>query len=952
MSRFLLALCVLVASSVSLAVEPAGSPSAGLLEAAGVKAGLCVQMGAQDAALAVEVGRTGRFLVHGLAADDAAAAALRKEVQAAGLYGPVSIERGSFDRLPYAPDIVNLLIVDAAARSVDAREVARVLAPDGVVAFQGAAPDGVPGCRPLKSAGGWTLLVKPRPEGMDDFTHYNYDATCNRVSRDRLAEVPHSLRWLDGPDWTTAYSGPYSMVSAGGRIFTGVGETYRFGSGNPLGNRVFVTARDAYNGKVLWKKPAPGFETLAAIATTDVFYTRLQPKGPLVALDALTGRELRTYQDAGPVDWAVLVGDKLVMGTGGGGTIKCVGASTAKVLWKSERQVRDCGKTPNVAVNAGKGEIYFAQFSRNKGANPVPPTIGCLNLADGAEKWSVQADGFPADRKGGGLASYSPEHGIIVLGTGDAVTGGGAFAYSTADGHRLWTADYRLVTSGRSMRWKGSSYIDGYFIDGLFWILAGRGNQPTAELAKAAGPRGAIGWHGHDPKTGQVVKRLDMEKGEFINDSCHRTNCSVRYFLGGHADFVDRSTGRLVERTRGLHNGCHFGMIPANGLWYTSSLYLDQFVQGEAGMAGLRADKGDAADAPGRLETGPGKPAGPPAAAVDWPGFRSNPMREGVSGAKLADKPEQLWAVKLSNSIGQPTAAAGKVFVADLDGLRVVALDAADGKVLWSRTVGGRVHVPPTYHDGMVLFGCGDGWVYALSAQTGELIWRYRAAPASDRIIVRERLESPWPVLTGVLVVDGVALAAAGRYGTLDGGIEVYALEPATGKLLWHKHSDMESPLRLAVSDGRSYCLSEKESFAAGNGERGARIKAAPDAYDWDNIDAISRLGGKGPAGKVSAEADIRAVARTGDRIVTAGPPPSLLAKSRREGMIVNYPENDPELAQGELCIFSADGSKLHTVKLNALPVFDGLCAAGDKAFLATQDGTIRSFGAREKGQR
>ncbi|MCG3180688.1 MAG: Outer membrane protein assembly factor BamB [Phycisphaerae bacterium] len=926
----------------ALALLPAGWLDAGepttkadtaagdVIRASGIRAGLCVHVGETDGRLTAELGLGGNFIVHGLAENSASVDAARQYIRNAGLYGRVSVEQGSCDRLPYAPDTVSLLVVTADARAAKAEEIARVLAPDGVVCFEGNVPDQVKGLKPLKSVDPWTLLVKPRPEGMDDFTHFNYDASCNRVGQDRLAEVPFSLRWLDGPDWTTSYSGPYAMVSAGGRLFTAVQEAYRFS--NAKVDRIYVTARDAYNGKVLWKKPAPGFKDLAAIAAKDAFYTVLDRKGPLVALDAVTGRELRVYKEAGPTDWAVLHEDRLIVNAGG--AVKCVAAGTGRIFWQAKRGVEPAADVPNVAVDGAKGEIYFLDAPRKSAVVKV----GCLDLADGREKWCKDVSMIFGDKpRGLGLAAY--HEGVIVIGEG--MVGDACHAFSAKDGGHLWTADYKLVCSGRPTRHKGSSYVDGYFIDGLFWVLAGNGFD-----AKGVDRR-AVGWHGYDPRTGQIARRLDLNKDEFINDSCHRTNASIRYFLGGHADFVERATGRLAPRSYALHNGCHFGMIPANGLWYTSSLYLNEFVMGEAGLAGRREGGRDAPDMAGRLEKGPGVPAGGAAGAADWPCFRANALREGASAATAPEKPEALWAVELGGNLGPPTAAAGKVFVADLDGLRVMALDAADGKVRWNCVVGGRVHVPPTYHDGMVLFGCADGWVYALNAGSGELIWRYRAAPALDRIIVRERLESVWPVLTGVLVLDGVAVFAAGRHGSLDGGVEVYGVEPATGRLRWHKHSDTVGTVRLAVGDGKSFCLGDKSRFTANSGEPAGSLKVSPFAYNPDQIDPPSRIGPQATRDKVLAEAHVRAVARAGGLVLTAGPPLAKAARRSDKTGLANYPEDDLDLKEGEFCVFSADGRKLQAVRLDALPVFDGLCAAGDKAFLSTQDGKLLCFGAK-----
>jgi outer membrane protein assembly factor BamB len=134
------------------------------------------------------------------------------------------------------------------------------------------------------------------------------------------------------------------------------------------------------------------------------------------------------------------------------------------------------------------------------------------------------------------------------------------------------------------------------------------------------------------------------------------------------------------------------------------------------------------------------------------------------------------------------------VYVSSIDTHTVHALDAEDGKPLWSFTAGGRVDSPPTIHGNLVLFGSADGWVYALAASDGQLAWRLRAAPESRNIVAFGRVESAWPVHGSVLVRDGVAHFAAGRSSYLDGGIHVFSADPKSGEVFSHRCIDSPDP--------------------------------------------------------------------------------------------------------------------------------------------------------------
>jgi len=105
----------------------------------------------------------------------------------------------------------------------------------------------------------------------------------------------------------------------------------------------------------------------------------------------------------------------------------------------------------------------------------------------------------------------------------------------------------------------------------------------------------------------------------------------------------------------------------------------------------------------------------------------------------------------------------------------------------WAFLTGGRVYATPTVANGCVYVGSGDGYAYCLEAHTGRLVWRFRAAPVERRMNLFGHLASSWPVLSGVLVNNGVAYFTAGfscEYGT-----HVYAVNAATGAIVWQNNT-------------------------------------------------------------------------------------------------------------------------------------------------------------------
>ena len=110
----------------------------------------------------------------------------------------------------------------------------------------------------------------------------------------------------------------------------------------------------------------------------------------------------------------------------------------------------------------------------------------------------------------------------------------------------------------------------------------------------------------------------------------------------------------------------------------------------------VRLEKGAAY---GEIETS--KTASPD----DWPTYRGNTFRGGMTGSTIAGKLNIKWQAKLPSTPTASTVADGKVFVCDADTHALYALDSETGKTLWTFTTDGRIDSPPTYHKGMVLFG-------------------------------------------------------------------------------------------------------------------------------------------------------------------------------------------------------------------------------------------------------
>jgi outer membrane protein assembly factor BamB len=85
------------------------------------------------------------------------------------------------------------------------------------------------------------------------------------------------------------------------------------------------------------------------------------------------------------------------------------------------------------------------------------------------------------------------------------------------------------------------------------------------------------------------------------------------------------------------------------------------------------------------------------------------------------------------------------------------------------------------------------------------MVWQRRVAPLEEQIVAHGQLESPWPVPGSVLVVDDVAYFAAGRHSLADGGIFIFAVDPASGRSRWVRRLDSVPQTNFYDSSGLEF---------------------------------------------------------------------------------------------------------------------------------------------------
>jgi outer membrane protein assembly factor BamB len=143
------------------------------------------------------------------------------------------------------------------------------------------------------------------------------------------------------------------------------------------------------------------------------------------------------------------------------------------------------------------------------------------------------------------------------------------------------------------------------------------------------------------------------------------------------------------------------------------------------------------------------------------------------------------WQRKLSECpLTSATASDGRIVLASPDTHTAHCLDAQTGEQRWKYIAGGRIDTPPTIHRGHVFFGGRDGVLYALDLDSGDLAWQLNLFPDAPRIHAFGQLESAQPVHGSMLVKDEFVYVLSGRSSFLDGGLHLFKIRAADGKIM------------------------------------------------------------------------------------------------------------------------------------------------------------------------
>ena len=260
------------------------------------------------------------------------------------------------------------------------------------------------------------------------------------------------------------------------------------------------------------------------VAVDDTVYVTLGAAAPVTAIDAVTGRDRRTYAGTAGADEILYTPARLVVALNPprkpdlpaatdtqppapapGKRICVVDTASGKVLWN---------KGPFTAIRATKTQDPFGRVELTAGDGQVflltDRSIEALAIGSGDRAWRIDRPALPAkaDRRLGFAGMYDflltvlvYQKGVVLLAQPEPNAPhtvhsmpGTLYAFDARDGHLLWKQPFGT--------WGHCTQPDVYVIDGLVW---------TYVDAKGKVEIGRNGWASCPDRTGADYRVVGFE---------------------------------------------------------------------------------------------------------------------------------------------------------------------------------------------------------------------------------------------------------------------------------------------------------------------------------------------------------------------------------------------------------------------------------------------------------
>ncbi|MCH9790303.1 MAG: PQQ-binding-like beta-propeller repeat protein, partial [Planctomycetes bacterium] len=204
-----------------------------IVEKTDVKTGICIDLGANNAQLALELARLSKFQIYVVMQDADKAATAREMLHDAGVYGSrVAVHLADPNQTPYSKNFANLIVCSSSLQNQMSpkllKEARRLQRPYGGQLCQG----------PLEKM---QVETKTELKGAGSWTHQYSNATNTVNSDDEIVKGPLKMYWYRDMDFQIPNrhgQGPAPLVNRGVMV---------------VGGLHGLCGLDAYNGHTLWR---------------------------------------------------------------------------------------------------------------------------------------------------------------------------------------------------------------------------------------------------------------------------------------------------------------------------------------------------------------------------------------------------------------------------------------------------------------------------------------------------------------------------------------------------------------------------------------------------------------------------------------------------------------------------------------------------------------------------
>ena len=719
--------------------------------------GICLVIGDDSLALAMELAEKSNFYVQVIQSDVKKTAEWNKNIAASKLRDNLAVRGTQFNDDQYGSDLINLIVVKdvKALGNTTAQELVRMLVPRGF------------------------LLSTARLKGIDsslvdEKSVVGYASILQKKVEPVVWNVADGLKWRAGARAHMAY-GFMGVHGSGKYIY----REYMEAENSFPKTRTRIFARDGFNGRTLWTLEEPigtslktwGFgqwdrsgKAMAIDDDNQFFYITHNQK--LVCLDAETGKQKFVLQNANArsayiniYDNKYLVYNSTVFSTKTGDKIFKI---SGRYVVADEKVFSVSGTSLKVQKLVD-GSVVLEKILDME----LPKKFGMMYLADK----------------------------LLINQGGRWIRPFGLTAFDPATGEKIWSHEFTGLFAKPARGKKGESFTESL-----------RYSAYNGKILAYAIIGGYYGDHQEvyitrlDPATGKVEEQDYGCNGKLFGSNCNnKVQRLGDYLYYWHNIWYNLKTKERIYPFL-VHPGCFTPSMTANGYVYNVPGRKNGAIAGitAIGPADITFDQkvgGSVLQFTGKL------PKGAATKPTDWVRYRNDEIRSSsVTNSTLGSTFTELWKTDIGlgsyaydimherrTGLTQATVAYGLAFVTDIDSGCVVATDVTTGKVVWRYAVGGRVEFPPSIYQGLCLIAGQDGWVYCLNAKTGELVYKLLTAPRDRLIGGDEKLVSLWPARSDVFIKDGIGYIGNGFSSNVHGGSRATAFDVLTGKTVWAK---------------------------------------------------------------------------------------------------------------------------------------------------------------------